>query len=138
MINWTLIYLMSNIYYKNHVILNTEPFEIMTHVHTYSAYTKDAAKLMGDLIQIGRKERRWTESNLAERAGISRSTLRSIEQGNLGYSIGLVFEVAALVGVRLFDLDPMQLSNQIRHTQMELTVLPTRIRKDPNLGRDNF
>ena len=129
---------MSNIYSKIQTILDTELIEIMKHVHTYSAYTKDAAQLMGNLIEIGRKERRWTESNLAERAGISRSTLRSIEQGNLGCSIGLVFEVAALVGVRLFDLDPMQLSKHFRRTQLELTLLPTRIRKDPNLGKDDF
>ena len=110
----------------------------MKHVHTYSAYTKEAVQLTGNLIKIGRKERRWSETNLAERAGISRSTLRSIENGNLGSSIGLVFELAALVGVRLFDVDPMQLSNQVRDSHRELTLLPSRIRVDPDLGKDDF
>lgn len=108
------------------------------HIHTFSAYTRDAVQLTGNLIRIGRKERRWSESNLAERAGISRSTLRSIENGNLGSSIGLVFELAALVGVRLFDVDAMQLSNHVRDSQRELMLLPSRIRVDPDLGKDDF
>ena len=110
----------------------------MQHVHTYSAYTKEAVQLTGNLIKIGRKERRWSETNLAERAGISRSTLRSIENGNLGSSIGLVFELAALVGVRLFDVDPTQLSIHVRESQRDLTLLPSRIRVDPDLGKDDF
>ena len=110
----------------------------MKHVHTHSAYTKEAVQLTGNLIKIGRKQRRWSETNLAERAGISRSTLRSIENGNLGSSIGLVFELAALVGVRLFDTDPTQLSSHVRDSQRELMVLPSRIRVDPNLGKDDF
>ena len=108
------------------------------HIHTFSAYTRDAVQLTGNLIRIGRKERRWSESNLAERAGISRSTLRSIENGNLGSSIGLVFELAALVGVRLFDVDAAQLTNHVRDSQRELRLLPSRVRVDPDLGKDDF
>ena len=111
---------------------------MVQHVRTYSAYTKEAAQLTGNLIRIGRKERRWSETNLAERAGISRSTLRSIENGNLGSSIGLVFELASLVGVRLFNVDPMQISNHVRDSQRELMLLPSRVRVDPNFGKDDF
>ena len=111
---------------------------MVQHVHTYSAYTKEAVQLTGNLIKIGRKERRWSETNLAARAGISRSTLRAIENGKLGSSIGLVFELAALVGVRLFNVDPIQLSNHVRDSQRDLMLLPSRIRVDPNLGKDDF
>ena len=38
----------------------------------YSRYTKEAMHLMGMQIQLGRKQKGWTEKELAERAGISR------------------------------------------------------------------
>jgi len=31
---------------------------------------------MGEQIKLGRKQKRWTENELAERAGISRATLQ--------------------------------------------------------------
>lgn len=110
----------------------------MKHIHTYSEYTKEAVQFAGNLIRIGRKERRWSETNLAERAGISRSTLRSIENGSLGSSVGLVFELAALVGVPLFDVDAVQLSDHVRDSKRELMLLPARVRVDPDLAKDDF
>lgn len=53
---------------------------------TYSAYTKQAALLFGELIKLGRKDRRWTETELADRAGISRATVQKIEKGSLTVS----------------------------------------------------
>ena len=43
-----------------------------------------------------------TEEDLAGRAGISRRTLQKIERGDLKCEIGLVFEDANIVGVKLF------------------------------------
>jgi len=94
---------------------------------TYSKYTVEATTLLAAQIKLGRKERGWTEEEAAERAGISRSTLRKIEQGELGTAIGLVFEVATLVGVKLFD-DPVPIRTQREHVQDKIALLPQRIR----------
>jgi transcriptional regulator with XRE-family HTH domain len=69
---------------------------------SYSRLTQEAVTLLGLHIQRARKQRRQTEADLAERAGISRSTLQKIEKGDLNIAIGFAFELAALVGVRLF------------------------------------
>ena len=70
----------------------------MTKNRTYSSYTREAAILLGKQIRLGRKQRKWTEHELAERAGISRATLQKIEKGDLSVAIGLAFEAAACRG----------------------------------------
>jgi len=49
----------------------------------YSKYAKEAAFLLGQQIKLARKKRKWSEANLAERAGISRATLQKIEAGEM-------------------------------------------------------
>ncbi len=93
---------------------------------------------MGEQIKLGRKQRRWSEKNLADRAGISRSTLQKIENGKMGCAVGLVFEVATLVGVKLFEPDSMPLSKHIEHTRDQIALLPQRIKATKKTVRDDF
>ena len=65
----------------------------MAKQRTYSTNILEAAVLMGDQIKLGRKQRRWTEKELADRADISRATLQKIENGDMGCAIGSFFEV---------------------------------------------
>ncbi len=104
----------------------------------YSKYAKEAAFLLGQQIRLGRKMRKWSEANLAERAGISRRTLRKIESGEMTPAIGLVFEVAALVGVPLFEPDSQRLSAAIDLTQSQIALLPKRIREKTRVVDDDF
>ena len=55
----------------------------MVKQRAYSKYAKEAAFLLGQQIKLGRKNRQWSEQNLAERAGISRATLQKIEAGEM-------------------------------------------------------
>jgi transcriptional regulator with XRE-family HTH domain len=55
----------------------------------YSRYTREAAALLAKQVQLGRKRRKWTERELADRAGISRATLQKIEKGDLSVAIGI-------------------------------------------------
>jgi transcriptional regulator with XRE-family HTH domain len=96
----------------------------MPKARPYSKYTAAAARLLGQLIKLGRKQRRWSEHELAERAGIARATLQKIERGDPTSTIGLVFEVATLVGVRLFDADMDDLTRHRRETDARLSLLP--------------
>lgn len=93
-------------------------------MRTYSKYTTEAAKLLGQQIKLGRKQRRWSESELAQRAGISRATLKKIEKGATSTSLGLVFEVATLVGVALFGTDINGLAKMSADADALLTLLP--------------
>ena len=61
--------------------------------------------MLGKSIRLGRMQRRLTAQDLAERVGVSRSTLQRIEKGDPKVEIGLMFEAAAIVGVTLFETD---------------------------------
>lgn len=105
---------------------------------TYSRYTQEAVSLLGALIRAARKERQLTAQELAERAGISRGLLQRIEKGNLKCEIGAVFEVATIVGVKLFDADEPTLTKNLRQTEDKLTLLPKRIKASKKVVRDDF
>ena len=109
----------------------------MTTHRTYSRYTREAGALLGKLIKLGRKERKWSEQELAERAGILRTTFKKIEKGHLGVEIGLMFEVAVLVGVKLFDEESSSLRSHITQADDKLSVLPGAVRKRRKLSVDD-
>ena len=110
----------------------------MAKQRTYSKYAQDAVLLLGEQIKLGRKQRKWTEHNLADRAGISRATLQKIESGEMSPAIGIVFEVAALVGVNLFEQDKLPLSKHIEQTRDKIAVLPKRIQVKTKAVDDDF
>lgn len=110
----------------------------MTKQRTYSKYAKEATLLLGQHIKLGRKQRKWSEQNLADRAGISRRTLQKIEKGDMTPAIGLYFEVAALVGVNLFETDKVPLELQIESKQDKISLLPKRIKTQKKAIDDDF
>jgi len=110
----------------------------MVKKRVYSKYTQEAVSLIGQQIKLARKSRKWTSANLAERAGITRETLQRIEAGDMKSAIGLVFEVAAIVGVPLFDEDRQHFSNNIELIQSKIQLLPKRIRSQKKVVDDDF
>jgi len=107
-------------------------------IRAYSRYSRDAAALLGSLIREARHERKLTAQELADRAGISRGLLQRIEKGNLKCEIGAVFEVATIVGVKLFDADENMLTKYLRQTKEKLMLLPKSVRKKSKVVRDDF
>ncbi|SMG27788.1 Helix-turn-helix domain-containing protein [Paraburkholderia susongensis] len=103
-----------------------------------SRYSLDAVRLLGQLIRRARLERKITASQLAERAGLSRSLVQRIEKGDPRCSIGAVFEAAAVVGVRLFDADSSGISAALRANAEVLTLLPRAVRAPRIETRDDF
>lgn len=93
----------------------------------YSRYTLGALQLLGEQIRLGRRARRWTQEELAQRAGVTRRTLRRAENGDPSVSIGTVFELAALAGVTLFHPDDERLSLDLDRTRARSALLPKRI-----------
>ncbi len=118
------------------VIVTVE--HLMPKTRPYSKYTREAARLLGKQIKLGRKQRRWAEQELAERAGIARATLQKIEKGDLTCAIGLVFEVATLVGVKLFDADTDTLTMHLARTDDRIALLPKHIHSRKRIIDDDF
>lgn len=110
----------------------------MPKTRTYSQQTKEAAALLGQLIQVARKKRGWPESELAERVGVTRVTLRKIERGDPTCSMGLVFEAAAVTGVPIFGSDATPLSVHLERTRELLSLLPKSVRKGKRKIDDDF
>lgn len=105
---------------------------------TYSRVTEEALSLLGKQIRLARKLRRMTEIELAERAGIARSTLQRLERGDPSVEIGLVFEAARLAGVHLFDAEEPSLAPQIERLDDKLALLPKSIRVKQRSVKDDF
>ena len=110
----------------------------MKRERSYSRSTRQALSILGKLIRIGRTERSMTAQELADRAGISRTTLYNIERGEPGPEIGMVFEVATIVGVRLFQFDDRTLQMHNARLDEKLTLLLQSVRPSSKEIDDDF
>ncbi|OQW72958.1 MAG: transcriptional regulator [Proteobacteria bacterium ST_bin11] len=105
---------------------------------TYSRYSLEAMTLLGNLIRVARKEREMTAQELADRAGISRGLLQRIEKGDPKCELGATFEVATIVGIKLFDTEATTLTHHIRQMEDKLALLPKSVRKKAEIVDDDF
>ena len=103
-----------------------------------SPYAADAVTLLGQLIRKARIERKLKAVEVTDRAGISRGLLRRIETGDSGCTIGAVFEVATIVGVRLFDTDQTSLSKALKTNREIMALLPKSVRNPRVEADDDF
>ena len=109
-----------------------------TQSRTYSRYSRDAAALMGKMVRLYRKDRKLTMQDLADRAGISRITLQKIEKGDMRCAIGLVFEVAVLAGMKLFETDAVSIHSLEEKAENRIALLPKSVRLSRRQVEDDF
>ncbi|MBC7551312.1 MAG: helix-turn-helix domain-containing protein [Cellulomonas sp.] len=109
----------------------------MKRTRTNSAPTADAVPALGSLVAAARREQRWTVADLAERAGVAPATVRAVERGAPTVAIGVVFELATLLGVPLFGVAARDLGNVRAVTADRLSLLPQRVRNRVSHD-DNF
>lgn len=105
---------------------------------SYSRYAREATRLLGLMIHNARIERELTVAEVAERAGVSRGLLHRIEKGEMGCAIGAVFEVATVIGLRLFEAEPTTLTRHLAMEQDKLTLLPKAVRTGTTKVKDDF
>lgn len=55
---------------------------------------------MGENIKLARKRRKLTTTQVAERAGIARSTLYLVEKGDASVTLGAYFNVLRVLGLQ--------------------------------------
>lgn len=104
----------------------------------FSNYPLESVSLLASLIRASRIANKLSTTEVAERAGISRSLLQRIEKGDPKCNIGAFFEVATIVGVKLFDADETTLNKHIRQVEDKLTLLPKAIHKKKRKIDDDF
>lgn len=61
--------------------------------------TTELLRLLGDRLRLARKRRRLTARRVAERAGVAPMTLRSLERGGSGVTIGTYLAVMQVLGI---------------------------------------
>lgn len=110
----------------------------MRRTHTHSQQTLDAARVLGLEVAAGRRRRRWTIAELAERSGTSPVTVRKVERGDPTVALGTAFELATLVGVPLFGVDRDALSTLVERGRERLALLPQRVRQPAVDVDDDF
>lgn len=103
-----------------------------------SRYAKAAAILLGQLIRQARIDKKMTAEETAERAGLSRGLLRRIENGDLGCTLGAVFETATVVGLHLFEADETTLDNALASHTAVMTLIPKAVHGPRAKPNDNF
>jgi len=105
---------------------------------TYLSSTLQAVSVLGAQLAVNRREQRRSAVDVAERAGITRVTLRRIERGDPGVSIGLYFEVAMVLSLPLFGAEGPELAELAARQQRELILMPKRIRARTSHVDDDF
>lgn len=108
----------------------------MTRSETLSPLAREAARLLGARIRLGRHERRWTLRELAERVGVTAVTMRKVERGDPSVGLGIAFEAAALTGVPLFDEDPSRRRLEAARVGERLALLPKAVRRPTEFDDD--
>lgn len=108
------------------------------HARTYSRYSLQALVLLGAALRAARIERKLGTQALAQRAGISRDMLYRVEKGDPRCEIGVVFELAAILGVPLFEPDLGALQQRLREVEDRLTLLPKAVHAPRDEVKDDF
>jgi transcriptional regulator with XRE-family HTH domain len=79
---------------------------------------------LGAQIRLARRERRWSQDELAERTGITSRTVYKIERGDLSVGLGSAFEAATLLGVPLFHAERSRMSADLDRIEARSALLP--------------
>jgi transcriptional regulator with XRE-family HTH domain len=107
-------------------------------LRTYSRQNMEDVQLLAKMIRAGRIERKITTRDMATRAGVSRTLLQRIEEGDPNCAIGAVFEVAVIAGVPLFETDPDRIQIHRAALMEKLSLLPQHARKSKRVIHDDF
>ena len=103
-----------------------------------SNHTRRTLKILAAMIAAARKERKMSQSELAQRLGVSRLTVRAIEQGGSTVAIGTVFEAAVTVGIPLLAEDKKEQDRLATSIAAIARVLPERGRGRNQVVDDDF
>ncbi|MCY3562083.1 MAG: helix-turn-helix transcriptional regulator [bacterium] len=107
----------------------------MNRNREFSAASREALGLFALRVRAARRERRMRAAEVAERVGVSLTTVRKVERGDPTVALGTAFEVATIVGVALFGEDRQRRAQEAEYLTTRLTVLPDAVRH-PRVDND--
>jgi len=107
-------------------------------MRTFTPQTLDAARVLGNQIALARRERGWTAAELGERVGISPRTVTNLEHGSPTVAMGVAFEAATMLGIRLFGVEGSELTVLARQGRDTLALLPSRVYHGRKAVNDDF
>jgi transcriptional regulator with XRE-family HTH domain len=96
-------------------------------VTVYSAPTRDVCAALGSEIARARRERRWSQTELAERVGVALGTIRAVEKGAPSVTLGVAVEAATVIGIDLLG-GPAAAAARAADHRRTLALLPQRVR----------
>lgn len=99
---------------------------------------KAALSHLSNLLQVRRKEKNLTVSELADRLGVSIPTTRNLLSGASSVAVGTYFEAAYILGVPLFDSSDRRFTETAANVQKLEALLPQRVRKSEFVIDDDF
>lgn len=102
---------------------------------TLSDAVRQAADRMGRDLRSARQARRWTQADVARRAGMSLATYKRLEAGEPGVTLGLWLQAWALMGLlaQLADATAPHRDahgERLRRFQCDLRVRPRSRRQE--------
>lgn len=86
---------------------------------------------LGENLRIARKRRGLRIVDLAQAAGCSQDTLRRLEQGDPGVSLGVLARVVAAIGCTQELASVMDAARDFEGLKCEVQRLPQRVRRAP-------
>ncbi len=104
---------------------------LMTDIHVFmstEAAFESIVKL-GENLRIARKRRGLRIVDLAQAAGCSQDTLRRLESGDPGVSLGVLARVAAAIGCTQELASVMNAAEDLEALKSEVQRLPQRVRR---------
>jgi len=96
---------------------------------TYPRYDR-LARGLGERIQIARRRRRLTVTEMAERMDVSRPTLDRLEQGDLSVGLGVLVRALGVLGLE-DDLDALAANDELGRRLADAASTPRRRRSAP-------
>lgn len=79
---------------------------------------------LGERLRLARKRRKLSNSVVAQRAGISRTTLYKVEAGNPGATLGSYIRVLAVLGLEN-DLNQIATDDKVGRKLQDLALEPS-------------
>jgi transcriptional regulator with XRE-family HTH domain len=104
-------------------------------VAVYSTPTRGVCAALGSEIARARRERRWSQAELAQRVGVALGTIRAVEKGAPSVTLGVAVEAATVLGIDLLG-GPAAAAARVADNRRTLALLPQRVR--PEAVDDDF
>ncbi len=83
------------------------------------------AEALGERLRLARLRRRLSATEMAERMGVSRMTLYSLEKGDLSVGLGVLARALGILGLEE-DLNRLAADDELGRRLVDATVRPTR------------